>query len=184
MNEQSAATDVSSPDEKIMAALGHATIIWPVMGIVAPLIIWATQREKSRFVAFQALQAGVYHMTLIIAGLACGVCYFCSYLGMIVGAIAMPISAALTLPGTGPSGEELPPEALIPILLGFLGMIVFYLAIFGLLFLGLAVWLAYIAYGLYGAVANLQGKDFRYAIIGPRLERYLEGTSAEPGTSP
>ena len=61
-------------------------------------------------------------------------------------------------------------------LLGFLGMIVFYVAIFGLLFLGLAVWAAYIGYGLYGAVANLRGKDFRYAILGSRLERYLEQT--------
>jgi uncharacterized Tic20 family protein len=167
-----------------MAAIGHATIIWPVMGIIAPLVIWATQREKSRFVAFQALQAGVYHMTLILAGLACGVCYLCSYLGMIVGAIAMPISMALTMPGPGPSGEDLPPEALIPILLGFLGMIVFYLAIFGLLFLGLAVWGAYIGYGLYGAVANLRGKDFRYAFLGSRLERYLEGTPAPSKAAP
>jgi hypothetical protein len=55
-------------------------------------------------------------------------------------------------------------------------MIVFYLAIFGLFFLGLAVWGAYIGYGLYGAVATLQGKDFRYVILGPRLERYLEQT--------
>jgi len=167
-----------------MAALGHATIIWPVMGIVAPLIIWATQREKSRFVAFQALQAGVYQMTLILAGLACGVCYFCSYLGMIVGAIAMPLSMAFTLPAEGAPSSDLPPEAMISILFGFLAMIVFYVAIFGLLFLGLAVWAAYIGYGLYGAVANLWGKDFRYAILGSRLERYLQGTPAKPGTTP
>ncbi len=165
-----------------MAALGHATVIWPVMGVVAPLIIWATQREKSRFVAFQALQAGVYQATLILAGLACGVCYFCCYLGMIVGAMTLPVAAAFTFPGTGPSGEELPPEALVPILLGFLGMFVFYVAIFGLMFLGLAVWAAYIGYGLCGAVANLRGKDFRYVILGSRLERYLEGTPAKPLT--
>jgi uncharacterized Tic20 family protein len=183
LSEHHNSSDISSPDEKIMAALGHATIIWPVMGIAAPLIIWATQREKSRFVAFQALQAAVYHMTLILAGLVCGVCYFCSYVGMIVGAIAMPFSAALTLPGTGP-GEDFAPEALIPILLSVLGMVVFYVAIFGLLFLGLAVWAAYIGYGLYGAVANLRGKDFRYTILGSRLERYLEGTPSKPGASP
>ena len=41
--------------------------------------------------------------------------------------------------------------------------------------------LPYIAYGLCAAVANLRGKDFRYAILGSRLKRYLEGT---PGTSP
>ena len=32
---------------------------------------------------------------------------------------------------------------------------------------------AFVLYGLYGAVRVLQGDDFRYAIIGPRLERYL-----------
>jgi uncharacterized Tic20 family protein len=183
LTKSASVADVSSQDDKIMAALGHATIIWPVMGIVAPLVIWATQRQKSRFVAFQALQAAVYHMTLILAGLACGVCFLCSYVGMIVGAIAMPFSAALTMPGAGTSGEELPPEAWIPILLGVLGMIVAYLAIFGLLFLGLAVWAAYVGYGLYGAVANLRGKEFRYVILGSRLERYLEGTPAKPGTT-
>jgi hypothetical protein len=62
-------------------------------------------------------------------------------------------------------------------------VIVFYVAIFGLLFLGLGVWAAYIGYGLYGAVANLRGKDFRYVVLGPRLERYLEGTAPQPGVT-
>ncbi len=173
-DETATTVQASTQDEKIMAAIGHATIIWPVVGIVAPLVVWATQREKSRFVAFQALQAAVYHITLIIAGLVCGVCFFCYYVAMIVGGIAMPL--LLAIPGAGASGEELPPEAVIPILLGILGMIVFYLAIWGLMLLGLGVWAAYIGYGLYGAVANLQGKDFRYPILGSRLERYLQQT--------
>jgi uncharacterized Tic20 family protein len=180
LSEQHNSSDIASPDDKIMAALGHATIIWPVMGIIAPLVIWATQREKSRFLAFQALQAVMYHMTLIIAGFACGVCYFCSYVGMIFGAMAMPFSAIFTVPQ---AGGDMPPEALIPFFLGFLGMFVLYVAIFGLMFLGLAVWAAYIGYGLYGAVANLRGKDFRYAILGSRLERYLESAPAKPGTT-
>jgi len=184
VNEESVAEQVWAQDEKIMAALGHATIIWPVMGILAPVIIWGTQREKSRFAAFQALQATVYHMTLVLAGLACSVCYFCSYLGMMVGIVGMPLSMLFTMPAQGPTPEELSPVALIPMVLGFLGMIVFYLAIFGLLFLGLAVWGAYIGYGLYGAVATLQGKDFRYALLGSRLERYLEGTAAPSKSAP
>jgi hypothetical protein len=64
-------------------------------------------------------------------------------------------------------------------ILGFLGMTVFYLAIFGLLFLGLAVWGAHIGYGLYGALTTLQGKDFRYVFLGSHVERCLEGTSAQ-----
>ncbi len=183
MGEGSEVAGTWTQDDKIMAALSHATIIWPVMGILAPLVIWATQWERSRSVAFQALQAGVYHLTLILAGLACGACYFSGYVGMLVGVISASLSWAFTLPQQGAAPEELPPEALIPLVLTFLGMIFFYVLIFGLLFLGLAVWLAYIAYGLYGAVANLRGKDFRYAIIGPRLERYLEGTAPQPGTA-
>jgi uncharacterized Tic20 family protein len=176
VNQPSTVAGASGQEEKIMAAIGHATIIWPVMGIIAPLVVWATQRQRSSFVGFQALQAAVYHATLILAGLACGACYFCAYLGMILGIMSVPVSMFLALPPSGPTPEELPPAALIPVGLGFVGMIIFYLAIFGLLFLGLAVWGAYVGYGLYGAVASLQGKDFRYAIIGPRLERYLRQT--------
>lgn len=156
-----------------MAALGHAVIIWPGMGVIAPLVIWATQRKKSRFVAFQAVQAAVYHMTLILGGVLCGVCYLFSYFGMMVASMVIPLSMFFGLPQSGPPPDELPREVLIPILLGFLGTMLFYVVIFGLLFLGLAVWAAYIGYGLYAAVANLQGKDFRYVVIGPRLERYL-----------
>jgi uncharacterized Tic20 family protein len=173
VSEQSVTTEMTQ-DDKIMAALGHATIIWPVVGIIAPVIVWATQREKSRFVAFQALQAGVYHMTLILAGLICGICYLFTYFGAIVGALGIPLSMLFTEPSGDPRAGELPPEAAIPFVLVFLAMFFFYLLMFGLAILGLVAWVAYIAYGLYGAVATLQGKDFRYTIIGPRLQRYLE----------
>jgi uncharacterized Tic20 family protein len=165
-------------DERIVAALGHASIVWPMMGIIAPAVIWATQREKSPFLAFQALQAAVYHMTLILAGLACGACYFCSYLGTAVGLIGVPTSMFFAFQPEGPAPEELPPMAVVPLIVGFLGVIVFNVLILALFLLGLAVWGAYVGYGLYGAVATLQGKDFRYVLLGSRLERYLEGTRA------
>jgi uncharacterized Tic20 family protein len=184
LGEGTKAIEAATQDEKIMAALGHATIVWPVMGILAPMIIWGTQREKSRSVAFQALQAGVYHMTLILAGLACGVCYFCSYVGMIVGAFGMSLSMLFATPAQGPTPEELPPAALIPAAPSFLGVIVFYVLTFVLLLLGLAVWGAYIGYGLYGAVATLRGKDFRYVFLGSRLERYLADKSAPSKAAP
>ena len=183
MDEMTETVQSSTQDEKIMAAIGHATIIWPVVGIVAPLVVWATQREKSRFIAFQALQATVYHMTLILAGLVCGACYICSYVGILVGGTAIRFAVLFPMPGAEASGADLPPESLIPMLLGLLlallgllGSIVFFVAFFGLTFLGPAAWAAYIGYGLYGAVANLRGKDFRYAILGSRLERYLQQT--------
>jgi uncharacterized Tic20 family protein len=161
-------------DDKVMAALGHATIIWPLMGIIAPLVIWATQKDKSDFVAFQALQAAAYHITLILGGLVFGLCLFCVYFGMFIAGMGMPLSMFFTIPIQGPTPEELPPGAVVGVIVGFMAIFVLYLLIFALLMLIFVLWLAYIAYGLYGAVASLRGKDFRYVIIGSRLERYLE----------
>jgi len=42
------------------------------------------------------------------------------------------------------------------------------------MFLVMLFWLAYVGYGLFGAVSVLQGEDFRYVFVGPWLERYLE----------
>ena len=183
MSEEAKEAGSPTQDERVMAAVAHATIIFSAVGLIGPLIIWGTQREKSPFLAFQALQAAVYHITLIIAGLVCGACYICSYVGILVGGTAIRFAVLFPMPGAGASGGDLPPESLIPMLLGlllaslgFLAMIVFFVAFFGLMFLGPAVWAAYIGYGLYGAVANLRGKDFRYIFLASRLERYLEQT--------
>ena len=51
-----------SQDERIMAALSHATALLPFMGVIAPIVIWVTQKDKSQYVAFQALQAMAYQL--------------------------------------------------------------------------------------------------------------------------
>lgn len=66
-------------DERIMAALSHLAIVLPFMGVIAPTVIWVTQKDKSRFVAFQALQALVYQLVLIVAGFIVGICAMLSF---------------------------------------------------------------------------------------------------------
>ena len=160
MSEETVEMGSTSQDDRIMAALGHATIIWPVMGIVAPLVIWATQREKSRFVGFQALQVITYQLVLVVGGFLGVACYMCSFflmmfLGLPIGALAAQNMATPDFFG------------------GLLAIIIsaFPFCIMGILGL---VGLAYVLYGLYGAVRVLQGHDFRYVIIGRRLEQYLD----------
>jgi uncharacterized protein len=46
-----------SKEERLMALLSHLSIFIPNIGILAPLIIWVTNKEKSNFVRFNALQA-------------------------------------------------------------------------------------------------------------------------------
>src|SRR5512145_2488025 len=50
----------ASSDEKIMAALAHGSVFLMFLGPVVPVILWASQRKKSKYVSFHALQAMGY----------------------------------------------------------------------------------------------------------------------------
>ena len=60
---------VPTQDERLVSALAHLTILLPLIGIIAPIIIYVTQREKSKFIAFQALQALAYQLVLLLGWL-------------------------------------------------------------------------------------------------------------------
>ena len=152
MSEKGKAS-MSTQDERVMAAIAHATIVFSAVGFIGPLVIWGTQREKSKFLAFQALQAAAYQFILLLGGLLAGALYMCSFFGV-------PITALLTAPFEEGAALCLP----------FMS----FSCIFGILFLMMLAWLAYVGYGLFGAASVLQGRDFRYALLGPRLERFLE----------
>jgi uncharacterized Tic20 family protein len=61
-----------------MAALAHIAAIVPFMGVIAPIIIWATQKDKSEYVAFQSLQAVAYQLVMILAWFVGMGCYMLS----------------------------------------------------------------------------------------------------------
>src|SRR5215510_1615873 len=142
-------------NDKIMAALAHVSAILPFMGVIAPIVIWVTQKDKSEYVAFQALQAVVYQLSMILAWFVGMSCYMLSFFTMFLG-----------IPFAGESGQVDP--SIAPLFaLGF--MIPF--LVFGAIFVGGAL---FVIYGLIAAIQVFQGKDFRYFIIGTRLENYLQ----------
>lgn len=148
-----AATQTISPpthDERVMAALAHISIIIPLMGAVLPGVIWVTQKEKSRYVAFQALQALALQLAVVVGWIAGMGCYTLSFFGIF-----------LTIPFNGGSGNVSPGEFLVFLPFGILGL------------LALA-WVAVLIYAIAGAVLTLQGKDFRYALLGERVERFMQ----------
>jgi uncharacterized Tic20 family protein len=44
-------------EERIIAALAHLSALALGIGMVVPAILWTSQREKSKYAAFQSLQA-------------------------------------------------------------------------------------------------------------------------------
>jgi uncharacterized Tic20 family protein len=146
---------IPSQNDKIMAALAHISALLPFMGVIGPIVIWATQKDKSEYVAFQALQATVYQLIMILAWFVGMGCYMLSFFTTFLG-----------IPFAGANGEVDPSVAPI-FLVGF--MIPF--LVFGAIFIGGGL---FVLYGLVGAIQVFQGKDFRYFVIGHRLEKYLQ----------
>jgi uncharacterized protein len=67
-----------SKDERNLAMFAHlsafAGLIFPAGGnVIAPLIVWLTQREKSAFVADQSLEALNFNITVLLAEILCGI---------------------------------------------------------------------------------------------------------------
>jgi uncharacterized Tic20 family protein len=152
----------ATQDERILAALAHASVILPFWGLIGAIAVWATQREKSRFVSFQALQGVAYQLSLILLGFLGGACYMCSFLGMF---LTMPAGIFAMEGISGPNTTG----GLVAMLITFITTF-FPFCVMGIFVL---IGATFVIYGLYGAVRVLQGHDFRYAIIGPRLEAYL-----------
>ncbi len=152
INESIATTPTQ--EERIMAALSHIAVLLPFMGILAPIIIWVTQKDKSKYVGFQALQALVYQIGIILVWFMGGICYMVGIFGSFIFFIPAMENE--------PANEAL---LMLPMLLPMLFMAL----------LGLA-WLAIMAYGIIAMIQSLRGKAFRYIVIGNRLEQYLGRT--------
>lgn len=145
-------TETNSPqttdqNEHILAALSHATVLIPLMGVIAPIVIWATQKDKSEFVAFQALQAIIYQFLMIIA-------YFA---GMLLYILSIPVMIVFSELGSGNTPGEV----------GFIFPMLVLVMIFG----GGGL---FILYGLAATVITFLGNNFHYILIGGALEKYLK----------
>ncbi len=135
-------------ESRILAGLAHASIVVQGLGILVGVVLYVTQREKSRWVAFQALQAAVYQLLSMILVVALWVVW-----GVFYAISFIPI---MNLPDNAP-----PP----PIFWIGMGSMVIPLAV--MVIIGLI--------GLWGGLRAFQGHDFHYPLIGGWLERYMQG---------
>jgi len=60
---KSEASTTGVKDENLMAAIAHAGIL---ITVIVALIIWLTQKDKSKYVEFQAKQALVYQLIVAV----------------------------------------------------------------------------------------------------------------------
>ncbi|HWQ12496.1 MAG TPA: DUF4870 domain-containing protein [Roseiflexaceae bacterium] len=148
-------------DERVLGALAHASIVANAVnmaGMIAATLIWATQRERSRFVRAHALQALAYQGAVLLLTML--------LVGLWVVCLALSLLPAVIRPDLYAEGG--PPTA-------------FWFAL-----LALALPLGFVAaatvYGLYGAYQVYRGRPFRYPLVGRLVRRDLETLNAEGRT--
>lgn len=130
-------------EDRLLAAIAHASAITQGLGILIAVVIYRYHRERSPETAFQALQAAVYQLASLLIVIVLWVIWFIFYM-----------LTFIPLMNIGPN--DAPP----PIFwIGLISMII------PLLVMGF-----FSFYGLIGAAKTFQGKPFRYAFIGSWLE--------------
>ncbi len=140
-------------DEKMLALFSHLSLF--LGGIVLPIIFWATNRDKSKFVTFHALQALWFHIAYVALIIVWVIVFV---LIGVVGGIGFGAFASTT------GGKEMP-------LFFIIIMIAFYATLFALIF-------GTIAYSIFMGIKSYKGELCKYPIIGKKVYAKVYGSAA------
>lgn len=151
MTEQ---TPAPTSDEGLMAAIAH------FFGLLVAFIVWITQKDKSRFVRFQAIQAIAFD--LVVSGfMFIVVCYS---LVLVLGLLALGIGDIALFGSTNNPMAE--PFKMILALMSAIPFLIpcIILPVMSIIFIT----------RLIATTQTFQGKDFRYPWLGNLIERYQD----------
>lgn len=146
MNQQNNTTLTS--EEKLLALFSHLSIF--MGGIALPIIFWAINRDKSKYVSFHALQALFFHIAYIFILVI--VIIFMVFGGMGVGMLA----------SIGSHAHNSPPVFFVFFIFILYGFMFIY--IFGCM-----------AYAIYIGIKAYNGEFKKYPIIGNIVYRNVYG---------
>lgn len=149
MKQAISATIDPTSDERMLGALAH------FFGVVGSLIIYLTQKDKSRFVRFQAAQALAFDLIVMLVMF---IVFFCLFGVMFVGMFGTMFAGL----SSAAQSENFSWLMILPAIFPF-GM-------FACIFpFSMAILIARIV----ATVSVFSGKDFRYPWLGPRVEQFL-----------
>lgn len=140
----------TTSDERLLAMLAHLSIF--LGGLILPIILWATQKDKSKFVTFHSLQAIFYHLA-----------FAAIIIVYVIFMILLLILSGVGFAGFSNSGNSGEMPAMMIII-----MIILYGGIFLLVF-------TFIGYAIYLAIKSYQGKLIKIPVIGNRVYKKVYG---------
>lgn len=138
-------------DDRLLAGLAH------LLGWVVALIVWATQKDRSRYVRFQAVQALAFDGVVIVVVFL--------LMGCLMGGFFLVMF--LTMAGTMAAANSGDPGSLAWFFWLPFGQFLIWIP----MVLGMG---AVFLIRLFAAWNVLQGRDFRYPWLGRQVERFLQ----------
>lgn len=146
------ATTIPTSEEKMLGLLAHLSIFFG--GIILPIILWATQKDKSKFVRFHSLQAIFFHI---------------AYVGLIV-IFVMLVAVIMVISGVGLgmfNEGNMNSSSGLPVV-----MIIMMVAMYGGIFL---IVFGGIGYAIYVAIKTYKGALIRIPVIGNIIYKKVYG---------
>ncbi len=142
-------------EDNWMAALCHFSVLLRFFGLIVPLIVYLTQKDRSPRLRFQALQALIYQGIGVVLGLV----YIFFLLAGWFGAVFFGVMFSGITNNMGLSGMFYIPAVLIFLLN---------------LFVGLIVVPAYYILALVGGWQTIKKGEFRYPLLGGWVHSWLK----------
>jgi uncharacterized Tic20 family protein len=100
MNEPNPAAGVPTQDERTWGMLAHLTafsgFLIPLGSVIAPLIVWLVKRDQSEFVADQGKEALNFNISVLLAGVVCGILVWI-FIGILLGVALFFYWLAMTI---------------------------------------------------------------------------------------
>jgi len=140
-----------SQEERLLAAIAHASVIASGIGIVVGVVIYLTEKDKSLWAAGQALQAALYQ----VAGLALIALTWVVWMVFYFFIILVMVESD--------TGSDEPPA-------------IFWFSM-ATMCCPLFISAAWVLYGFYGAIRTWMGTDFRYIFIGRLVDGFITPTA-------
>ena len=141
-------------EEDWVAGICHSSAIVMIWGMILPLAVWLTQKERSARLRFQALQAFLFQLVALLIYIFAFIFLF----GMIV--LILVVAGSMNSP-TGISSDT---------------VLILFIAVFLLMLFLCVLLLALPTYHLFALIAWLRvtkGREYRYPLLGKVIEKWL-----------
>ena len=147
-----------------VASVGHATAILQLWGLITPIIVWFSQKDRSARLKFQSMQAFLYQLVFTAA-------YIVSYAGFFVAYIfGIAIFAASGMM-SDPSQTTVSPAVEIGFFVIMALFMIFWLA-------WMILYPAYLITAGVATIRTLRGHDFKYPLLGKLILKWMPAPTA------